>query len=227
MHTESQDHLHHKHKMYKAIWNASSVAQKGTFPVLTVFKHTRSLVSVHVPVSCGIIEPTKKNFDVIYPLLPVCGQIEHDEPYNIWLLLSYHSLNLNQPESKQRLSQRLALKQNSAMPCALDPLLSNLQHWCEQRLLEWGIKHNDIHLGNMLWCNQLEAVVLIDFECTTRVDNTPIRSPALALKQQTSHIHAHRSEEEHRNVLHLAAIPEQKDVGGEHRCHIPRAWQKP
>jgi len=41
---------------------------------------------------------------------------------------------------------------------------SNIRHNCETMLLKLGIHHNDLHLGNMLWCDQPRAIVPIDFE---------------------------------------------------------------
>ena len=172
---DAQLELEHEHKIYKQIWSClvaqhqkqGLVTHHHSLPILdqleligqtdtdTDTKAQVKGVHLQVPVSFGIVTPTPEFDDVMYPMWPVGGQFEKGNICDTLLLLLYHGLSLLDMDPHVMAEEHL-LKAGLG--------LDDLHDWCKHALIHVGVCHFDLAKQNMLWCCQLEVVVLIDFE---------------------------------------------------------------
>lgn len=135
----------------------SANARNG-YPILDVTKSPKTGqegVALQLPISFGVIKPAREFCDVMYPLWPSKDHFEVANICNTFLLLSYHGHSLRHPDERSLLRQRL--------PASLQNI-GDLESWVKRALLKLGVRHDDIAPRNLLWCRQLEALVMIDFE---------------------------------------------------------------
>lgn len=163
-HLPNINSLEHEHKVYEHLWRrashvgSKSVVSSNGFPLVTVAsgQSGEAHLELQVPISFGVVKPAEDFNDIMYPFWPIKGQVDNAYACNTFLLLSYHGLSLSCRRSRGIVQQRLSVT-------ALERV-DRLHNWAKKALFQAGIIHPDIELHIMLWCRQLEAIMMIDFE---------------------------------------------------------------
>lgn len=133
------------------------------FPVIASFLAAdgKSRIALHVPVLCGMLGVGSIDQPVYdHRMRHVFDEMEQSGTCNAFLLLSYHSLSLLRQEARDELDRILP----PAWRDTTEGSFRNLREWCIKSLIYIGVQHNNLYPRNMLWCNKLKAIVLIDFE---------------------------------------------------------------
>lgn len=150
--------LHYEHKILEFLRRSvmNNLDNEGNVgPPILARASEKEDVTLRVPLCLGVIEPASPFEDVMYPLWPVADQVDRGHVCNTFLLLLYHGMSLNRDEAYQTLFDKVHWH-------------IDLDKWCRTNLSRFGVFHWDLRPRNMLYCQQLQVVVVIDFEHTQK-----------------------------------------------------------